>query len=172
MSSDFDQSKIQLQEEDFFQRCFVESKRYLLRVFGLEFFDNFSSHEEIPFHGFPGRRRRRRTIERASRYFGLLRIDLMWFIANRAALTALKYWCMRCQKYSCRVRGSSRSHVWIVTTQSWNIWQRGEREGHVDLGTGKRFYASEFLPPPLYIFNSIEFTAKWRWYVWMEEETS
>lgn len=149
-----------LQEENFFQRCFVESKRYLLRVVGLEFFDNFSfSREE-----------EKEEEEGASRYFGLLRIDLMWFIANRAALTALKYWCMRCQKYPCRVRGSSRSHVWIVTTQSWNIRQReGEREGGstVDLKTGKRFYSSEFLsiPPLLCIFNSIEFIAKYVWTV-------
>lgn len=56
-----------LQEENFFQRCFVESKRYLLRVVGLEFFDNFSfSREE-----------EKEEEEGASRYFGLLRIDLM-----------------------------------------------------------------------------------------------
>lgn len=124
---------------------FRRIRGYLLQVVGLEFLDNrardsFSS----PALAKPGRRRRR--IEVASRHSGLLRIDLMWFIANRAALTALKYWCMRCQKYSwLATRGSSRSHVWIVTTPSWNIWQRGRGGGgHVDLeGTLSR--TSEFL---------------------------
>lgn len=151
---------------------FRRIRGYLLQVVGLEFLDNrardsFSS----PALAKPGRRRRR--IEVASRHSGLLRIDLMWFIANRAALTALKYWCMRCQKYSwLATRGSSRSHVWIVTTPSWNIWQRG-RGGGGSRGFGRNAFTNERISLRLdHIFNSIEFIAKWRWYLRVEEETS
>lgn len=145
---------------------FRRIRGYLLQVVGLEFLDNrardsFSS----PALAKPGRRR---TIEVASRHSGLLRIDLMWFIANRAALTALKYWCMRYQKYSWRARGSSRSHVWIVTTPSWNIWQRERGRSR-----GGNAFTNERISLRLHhIFNSVEFIAKWRWYVRVEEETS